>query len=66
MTEGELSQLMTTLVEMHDLDDSSEVSESYKEMSLVSMKTYLPEQISSDVFVEKILGFGSLESKEDR
>lgn len=66
MTEGELSQLMTTLVEMHDLDDSSEVSESCKEMSLVSMKTYLPEQISSDVFVEKILGFGSLESKEDR
>ena len=64
MTEGELSQLMTTLVEMHDLDDSSEVSESCKEMSLVSMKTYLPEQISADVFMEKILGFGSLESKD--
>ena len=57
MTEGELSELMSTLLGISDLGGSAEVGVSEKENLISLMKTHLPERISEDMFVGKVLGF---------
>jgi hypothetical protein len=59
MTEGELSELMSTLLGISDLGGSAEVGVSQKENLVTLMKTHLPERISVDMFVGKVLGFAT-------
>lgn len=63
MTEGELSELMSTLLGIADLGGSAEVGVSQKENLITLMKSHLPEKISVDLFASKVLGFGT-ESEE--
>ena len=59
MTEGELSELMSTLLGISDLGGTAEVGVSQKENLMTLMKTHLPEKISADMFVGKVLGFAT-------
>ena len=64
MTEGELSELMSTLLGISDLGGSAEVGISQKENLMTLMKTHLPEKISADMFVGKVLGFATESGKQ--
>lgn len=59
MTEGELSELLSTLLGIADLGGSAEVGVSQKENLITLLKTHLPERISADMFVGKVLGFAT-------
>ena len=59
LTEGELSELMSTLLGIADLGGSAEVGVSQKENLITLMKSHLPEKISVDLFASKVLGFGT-------
>ena len=59
MTEGELSELLSTLLGITDLGGSAEVGYSEKENLVSLLKTHLPERITVDMFTGKVLGFGT-------
>ncbi|XP_028400297.1 cilia- and flagella-associated protein 251-like isoform X2 [Dendronephthya gigantea] len=60
MTEGELSELLSTLLGIADLGGSAEVGGVSQKENLISLlKTHLPERISADMFLGKVLGFGA-------
>lgn len=59
MTEGELSELLSTLLGIADLGGSAEVGPTSNENLISLLKTHLPEKISAEMFAIEILGFGT-------
>lgn len=63
MTEGELSELLSTLLGVADLGGSTEVGVTPTENVISLLKTHLPERISTEMFAINVLGFDT-ESEE--